>query len=99
MTIPEEFGGGGLGSPVASGDRADLIVVFARTSDAARAKGITAFLVETKWPGFSAGKKEKKMGIRGSSTVELRFDGLRVPKENVLGELNGGFAVALGILD
>ncbi len=84
---------------ITSGDHADLIVVFARTSSDSKAKGITAFLVETKWPGFSPGKKEKKMGIRGSSTVELRFDGVRVPKENVLGAVNGGFAVALGILD
>jgi butyryl-CoA dehydrogenase len=84
---------------ITSGDQADLLVVFARTSTTAKSKGITAFLVESAWPGFSAGKKEKKMGIRGSSTVEIRFDHVRVPKENVLGEVNGGFAVALGILD
>jgi butyryl-CoA dehydrogenase len=84
---------------ITSGDRADLAVVFARTSDESKTKGITAFLVETAWKGFSAGKKEKKMGIRGSSTVELRFDGLVVPAGNVLGEVNRGFSVALGILD
>ena len=84
---------------ITSGDRADLIVVFARTSNESRAKGITAFLVETAWQGFRAGKKEKKMGIRGSSTVEIRFEQLRVPKENVLGAVNGGFGVALGLLD
>src|SRR5262245_14360814 len=84
---------------ITSGDQADLMVVFARTSSAAKSKGITAFLVETAWPGFSTGKKEKKLGIRGSSTVEIRFDRCRVPRSNVLGELNGGFAVALGILD
>ena len=84
---------------ITSGDRADLIVVFARTSNESRAKGITAFLVETAWKGFRAGKKEKKMGIRGSSTVEIRFEQLRVPKENVLGAVNGGFGVALGLLD
>lgn len=84
---------------ITSGDRADLIVVFARTSNESRAKGITAFLVETAWKGFRAGKKEKKMGIRGSSTVEIRFEQLRVPEENVLGAVNGGFGVALGLLD
>jgi butyryl-CoA dehydrogenase len=84
---------------VTSGDHADLIVVFARTSAESKSKGITAFLVETAWPGFRAGKKEKKMGIRGSSTTELRFDGVRVPKANVLGEVNRGFGVAMGLLD
>jgi alkylation response protein AidB-like acyl-CoA dehydrogenase len=84
---------------ITSGDQADLIVVFARTSNESKSKGITAFLVETAWPGFRAGKKERKMGIRGSSTVELRFDRLKVPAANVLGEVNKGFAVALGLLD
>ena len=84
---------------ITSGDRADLIVVFARTSNESRSQGITAFLVETGWEGFRAGKKERKMGIRGSSTVEIRFDRLRVPRANVLGEVNGGFGVALGLLD
>jgi alkylation response protein AidB-like acyl-CoA dehydrogenase len=84
---------------VTSGDHADLLVVFARTEKDAGTRGITAFLVETAWPGFRAGKKEKKMGIRGSSTVEILFDRVRVPAENVLGEVNGGFPVALGVLD
>jgi butyryl-CoA dehydrogenase len=84
---------------ITSGDRAGLVVVFARTSHASKAKGITAFLVEPTFPGFHTGKKERKMGIRGSSTVELRFDGMRVPAECVLGEVNGGFSVAMGLLD
>jgi alkylation response protein AidB-like acyl-CoA dehydrogenase len=84
---------------ITSGDRADLIVVFARTSAEPRSKGITAFLVETSSPGFRAGKKEKKMGIRGSSTVEIAFEGYRVPPENVLGEPNRGFTTALALLD
>ena len=84
---------------ITSGDHADLIVVFARTSTESKTKGITAFLVETAWPGFLAGKKERKMGIRGSSTVEIQLSGLRVPKENVLGEPNKGFGVAMGLLD
>lgn len=84
---------------ITSGDRADLIVVFARTSQASKTKGITAFLVETAWPGFRAGKKEKKMGIRGSPTVEIVFERLAVPAENVLGEVDKGFSVAMGLLD
>ena len=84
---------------ITSGDHADLVVVFARTTQGAKSKGITAFLVEASWPGFSAGKKEKKMGIRGSSTVELRLDHVKVPQENVLGEVDKGFGVALGLLD
>lgn len=84
---------------ITSGDRADLIVVFARTSEESKSKGITAFLVETATPGFRAGKKEKKMGIRGSSTVEIRFDQMKVPARCVLGEVNKGFSVALGLLD
>jgi butyryl-CoA dehydrogenase len=84
---------------VTSGDQADLVLLFARTSAERKSHGITAFLVETSWPGFRAGKKEKKMGIRGSSTVELHLDRVRVPKENVLGEVDKGFTYALAILD
>jgi alkylation response protein AidB-like acyl-CoA dehydrogenase len=84
---------------ITSGDHADLVILFARTGPEAGAKGVTAFAVETKWPGFSVGKKEPKMGIRSSSTVQLHLDGLRVPEENVLGEVNGGFKVALQTLD
>jgi len=96
---PDHFLVDGTKLWITSGDQADLMVVFARTSQTSKAKGITAFLVETAWPGFSTGKKEKKLGIRGSSTVEVRFDRCRVPRANVLGEVDGGFAVALGILD
>ena len=84
---------------VSSGDHADLVVLFARTSEGKKSRGITAFLVETAWRGFHAGKKEKKMGIRGSSTVELQLDRVRVPKENVLGKVDEGFTYALEILD
>ncbi len=84
---------------VTSGDHADLVVLFARTSQEAKTKGITAFLVETAWPGLSAGKKEQKMGIRGSPTVELHLDHVKVPAANVLGEVNAGFTYALAILD
>ena len=84
---------------ITSGDQANLVVVFARTSNDSKTKGITAFLVETASEGFSTGKKEKKMGIRASSTVEIRFDHVKVPAANVLGELNRGFSIALALLD
>jgi len=84
---------------ITSGDQADLVVLFARTDPDAGNRGITAFVIETAWDGFAVGKKEPKMGIRSSSTVELQFDGMRVPAANMLGELNGGFKVALHILD
>jgi butyryl-CoA dehydrogenase len=84
---------------VSHGDEADLVVLFARTDPGAGNRGNTAFLVETAWPGFATGKKEKKLGLRGSSTVELQLSGLHVPPENVLGKLNEGFHVALKILD
>jgi len=84
---------------ITSGAAAGLVIVFA-TVDAARgAKGVTAFLVEPDFPGFSVGKKEKKMGIRGSQTVELNLDDLRVPAANRLGEEGGGFRIALETLD
>jgi len=84
---------------ITSGDAADVMIVFARTDPDAGNKGITAFVVETAWDGFSAAKKEPKMGIRSSSTNVVNFDGLRVPAANLLGELNTGFKVALNILD
>jgi alkylation response protein AidB-like acyl-CoA dehydrogenase len=84
---------------ITSGDHAGLVVVFARTSHESKAKGITAFLVDSTLPGFHAGKKERKMGIRGSSTVEIRFDKVRLPADAVLGEVNAGFSVAMGVLD
>jgi alkylation response protein AidB-like acyl-CoA dehydrogenase len=84
---------------VSHGDQSDLTVLFARTEPDAGTRGITCFLVETSWPGYRTGKKERKMGIRGSSTVELLLQGLKVPDANVLGEPNGGFKIALQILD
>jgi alkylation response protein AidB-like acyl-CoA dehydrogenase len=81
------------------GDVSGVAVVFARTDPAGGNKGVTAFIVETSWEGYKPGKKERKMGIRGSSTVELHLDKLRVPAANVLGEVNRGFPVALALLD
>jgi alkylation response protein AidB-like acyl-CoA dehydrogenase len=84
---------------ISHGDQADVVVVFARTDPAAGNKGVTAFIVETAWDGYRAGKKELKMGLRGSTTVELQLENLRVPAANVLGEVDRGFPIALSLLD
>lgn len=84
---------------ISHGNKADLAVVFARTDADAGTRGITAFLVETSWDGYKPGKKERKMGLRGSPTVELQLDNVRVPAANVLGEVNEGFKIAMGLLD
>ncbi len=79
---------------------ADFYVVFAVTDrDAGHSHGITAFVVEADRPGFSVGKLEHKLGIRGAPTGQPIFDGVRVPEENVVGEVNEGFKVAMTTLD
>jgi alkylation response protein AidB-like acyl-CoA dehydrogenase len=79
---------------------ADFYVVFAVTNpDAGHSRGISAFVVEADRPGFSVGKLEHKMGIRGSPTGQPIFDAVRVPSENLVGEVDHGFKVALGTLD
>jgi alkylation response protein AidB-like acyl-CoA dehydrogenase len=79
---------------------ADFYVVFAVTDrDAGHARGITAFVVEADRPGFSTGKLEHKLGIRGSPTGQPIFEDVRVPEENVIGEVNRGFRVAMSTLD
>lgn len=78
---------------------AETFVVFAMTDKEKGNRGISAFIVEKGFPGFSIGAHEKKMGIRGSSTCELIFDNCIVPKENLLGELNKGFKIAMMTLD
>ena len=85
---------------VTNGLQAGLFVVFARTSQEDKpSRGITAFLVEPGFQGFSIGSKEKKMGIRATSTVELILENCAVPVENVLGEVGKGFHVAMDALD
>ena len=79
---------------------ADFYVVFAVTDrEAGHSRGITAFVVEADRPGFSVGKLEHKLGIRGSPTGQPIFDGVRVPEANVVGEVDRGFKVAMGTLD
>ena len=84
---------------ITNGGTADIFVVMAMTDKSKGNKGITAFIVEKGFPGFSIGKKELKMGIRGSSTTELVFEDCIVPKENRLGAEGKGFGIALGALD
>ncbi|MBR0164813.1 MAG: acyl-CoA dehydrogenase [Lachnospiraceae bacterium] len=78
---------------------ADVFIVFAMTDKSQGTKGISAFIVDKDMPGFQVGAHEKKMGIRGSSTCELVFQDMKVPKENLLGELGKGFKVAMTTLD
>ncbi len=76
-----------------------LFIVFATIDPGAGYKGITAFLIERDFPGFSVGKKEDKLGIRASSTCELILDGAEVPEENVLGEVGKGYKIAIETLN
>ena len=84
---------------ISGGGIAEVYVVMAMTDKSKGTKGISAFIVEKGMPGFSRGKKENKMGIRGSTAAELVFEDCIVPKENLLGELGKGFKVAMTSLD
>jgi alkylation response protein AidB-like acyl-CoA dehydrogenase len=84
---------------ITNGNEADLFIVFATVNPEAGYKGITAFLVDRGTPGFTVGKKEDKLGIRASSTCELLFEGCRVPKAQVLGEIGKGYKVAIETLN
>jgi alkylation response protein AidB-like acyl-CoA dehydrogenase len=84
---------------ITNGAEAGVYVVFATLDPEAGYKGITAFLVERDFPGFSVGKKEDKLGIRASSTTELLLEGCEVPVENVLGEPGKGYKVAIETLN
>ena len=84
---------------ITNGNVADTFVVFAMTDKSKGNHGISAFIVEKDFPGFSTGKHEKKMGIRGSSTCDLIFEDCIVPKENLLGKVGKGFSIAMKTLD
>ncbi len=84
---------------ITNGGVADVYSVFAVTTPGAGLRGISAFLVDKEAPGFKAGKPEEKMGIRGSHTCDLFFEEVEVPAENLLGEENRGFKVAMETLD
>lgn len=84
---------------ITNGPDADVLVIYAKTDPSAGPKGITAFLVEKSFPGFSCAQKLDKLGMRGSNTGELVFQDCEVPAENVLGEINGGVRVLMSGLD
>ncbi|WP_442600825.1 acyl-CoA dehydrogenase [Paenibacillus sp. KN14-4R] len=84
---------------ITNGGHADVFIVFAQTEPALQHKGITAFIVEKDTPGLTIGKKEKKMGIRSSSTTQVIFEDCKVPKANMLGQLGEGFKIAMKTLD
>ncbi|WP_308917566.1 acyl-CoA dehydrogenase family protein [Jannaschia sp. LMIT008] len=84
---------------ITNGPDADVLVVYAKTDPGAGAKGITAFVVERGMEGFAAGPPLDKLGMRGSRTAELTFDGVRVPDANVLGAVDGGVRVLMSGLD
>src|SRR5690606_21746011 len=80
---------------ITNGAEASLFLVFANIDPSKGYKGITGFIVEKDFPGFSVGKKEDKLGIRASSTCELIFDKCKVPKDNVIGEVGKGYKIAI----
>ena len=84
---------------ITNGAEADIFVIFANANPPAGYKGITAFIVERGFPGFSVGKKEDKLGIRASSTTELILDGCEVPDANVLGPVGQGYKIAIETLN
>lgn len=84
---------------ITHGKSGDVAVVMVRTGEIGDSNGISAIVVERGTPGFSAGKKENKLGMRASETTEMIFDNCRVPKENMLGEVGQGFRQAMQILD
>ncbi|NUM81336.1 acyl-CoA dehydrogenase [bacterium] len=84
---------------VTNGASSDYVVCFIRTDRSNKTKGISAFIVDKKFPGFRVGKKENKLGIRASDTTELVFENCMIPKENLLGEEGIGFKIAMETLD
>jgi alkylation response protein AidB-like acyl-CoA dehydrogenase len=84
---------------ITNGNEADIFIVFANANPEAGYRGITAFIVEKSFEGFSVGKKENKLGIRASSTTEIIMEDCRVPKENVLGEVGKGYKTSIETLN
>ena len=95
----DDFVVGGHKLWITNANEADIFIVFANVKPDAGYRGITAFVVERGFPGFTVGKKEDKLGIRASSTCELIFHDCRVPRTNVLGEVGKGYKVAIETLN
>ncbi|MEW9673719.1 acyl-CoA dehydrogenase [Ammoniphilus sp. 3BR4] len=84
---------------ITNGGYADIYIIFAQTNPELKHNGIAAFIVEKSFPGFSIGKKEKKLGIRSSATTEVILEDCRVPAQNMLGQVGEGFKIAMMTLD
>lgn len=84
---------------ITNGDFADFMIVIAQTDPFLGLKGLAAFIIETKWPGFSVVSLEHKMGIKASRTAQIAFDNLEVPEENMLGQIGDGFKIAMNTLN
>lgn len=84
---------------ITNGGEADVYIVFASTNPEAGPKGVSAFIVDKDTPGFIVGKDEHKMGLYGSRTVQLTFEDMKVPEENLLGQEGEGFKIAMSNLD
>lgn len=84
---------------ITNGPDADVLIVYAKTKPDAKQRGITAFVVEKSFPGFSTGPKLDKLGMRGSNTCELIFEDCKVPATNILGKINDGVYVLMSGLD
>jgi acyl-CoA dehydrogenase len=84
---------------ITNGGEADVYIVFASTNPEAGPKGVSAFIVEKDTPGFIVGKDEHKMGLYGSRTVQLTFEDMKIPEENLLGQEGEGFKIAMSNLD
>ncbi|CAH0540296.1 isovaleryl-CoA dehydrogenase [Vibrio marisflavi] len=97
--VGDEFVLNGSKMWITNGPDADVVVVYAKTDPNKKAHGITAFIVEKQFAGFSHAQKLDKLGMRGSNTCELVFENCRVPKSNVLGEINQGVKVLMSGLD
>jgi alkylation response protein AidB-like acyl-CoA dehydrogenase len=89
----------GAQSWITNGNIADVMTVFAVTDRTRGSRGISAFLIETAWPGFRVGKPEVKMGIRGSGTVSIYFDDLKAPEGSLVGQEGDGFKIAMRTLE
>lgn len=102
-SVPESQGGGyvlnGTKFWITNATHADTLVVYAKTDSEAGSRGITAFLIEKDFKGFSIGQKIEKIGMKGSPTAELVFDDCEVPEENVMGAVGGGVGVLMSGLD